>query len=400
MKLLFIGGVFPKDKESEYYDSARSSFQAAANAWQWNVIEGLEDNLSESIDILNAVFLAPFPYGNKKVWEKSYEWKHSKGSKDYNISFLNLFMIKNIFREINLKRQLRYWIRENKDEELIVMAYSPHVPFLSCLKLARRKNALTCLILPDLLKFTGTAYRDNKVYQMIKKFEVKRFYDTLKSVDKFVLFTEAMAEDISIEDHYIIIEGIADPSLANSSFELNRKEKVILYTGSLHQKYGIKELVDSFQYIKNPDYRLIICGEGDAKDYIKSVSAADERIRFLGQVRREEIIRLQREATVLVNPRPNIGEYTKYSFPSKTMEYMLAANPVICHKLDGIPDEYDQYLIYFEDNDPVNIARKFVQIAELDPVVRRGIGEAGRDFIVNHKNRTVQTRKILEFLQS
>ena len=38
-----------------------------------------------------------------------------------------------------------------------------------------------------------------------------------------------------------------------------------------------------------------------------------------------------------VNPRQNNEEFTKYSFPSKTMEYLASGVPVVAYKLDGIP---------------------------------------------------------------
>mgnify|MGYP003303651866 CR=1 FL=1 len=43
---------------------------------------------------------------------------------------------------------------------------------------------------------------------------------------------------------------------------------------------------------------------------------------FTGKIDRSQVLALQRSATVLVNPRRNNEEYTKYSFPSKTMEYL------------------------------------------------------------------------------
>ena len=65
----------------------------------------------------------------------------------------------------------------------------------------------------------------------------------------------------------------------------------------------------------------------------------------MGQVSLNEARALQKTADVLVNPRLNEGEYTKYSFPSKTMEYLSTGRPVVCYKLDGIPDEYDKHLM-------------------------------------------------------
>ena len=59
---------------------------------------------------------------------------------------------------------------------------------------------------------------------------------------------------------------------------------------------------------------------------------------------------MQQQATLLVNPRKGHEEYTKYSFPSKTMEYMASGTPTIMYKLPGLPIEYEEYLVLLPDN--------------------------------------------------
>ena len=49
-------------------------------------------------------------------------------------------------------------------------------------------------------------------------------------------------------------------------------------------------------------------------------------------------------ADVLVNPRPNNEEYTKYSFPSKNIEYLMTGKPVVAYMLDGMPAHYKKFL--------------------------------------------------------
>jgi hypothetical protein len=49
-------------------------------------------------------------------------------------------------------------------------------------------------------------------------------------------------------------------------------------------------------------------------------------------------------ADVLVNPRPNNEEYTKYSFPSKNIEYLMTGKPVVGYMLDGMPPIYKEFM--------------------------------------------------------
>ena len=63
------------------------------------------------------------------------------------------------------------------------------------------------------------------------------------------------------------------------------------------------------------------------------------RIEFLGMLPRTDVLELQSKATILVNPRQPVGDFTKYSFPSKTIEYMASGTPLLMYKLPGIPEE-------------------------------------------------------------
>lgn len=54
-------------------------------------------------------------------------------------------------------------------------------------------------------------------------------------------------------------------------------------------------------------------------------------------------------ATLLVNSRFTIEEFTKYSFPSKNMEYMASGTPLLTTKLPGMPQEYYPYVFLFDE---------------------------------------------------
>ena len=76
---------------------------------------------------------------------------------------------------------------------------------------------------------------------------------------------------------------------------------------------------------------------------------------------------------------------------------MLAGKPVIAYKLMGIPDEYDDYLLYVEEkeNGLEHAIRKYgtMHIEEL-----RAIGEKNRVFARDNKNYVVQTEKMLKIM--
>ena len=108
----------------------------------------------------------------------------------------------------------------------------------------------------------------------------------------------------------------------------------------------------------------------------------------------------QKQATVLVNPRQNNEEFTKYSFPSKTMEYLSSGIPVVAYKLDGIPDEYDAYIQYVEDDSIESLKKKLIEVCELSDEERQSLGSAGRAFVLTEKNSTIQVKKIVMLIES
>ena len=117
-------------------------------------------------------------------------------------------------------------------------------------------------------------------------------------------------------------------------------------------------------------------------------------IRYYGYVDGNRVRQLQAEATVLINPRQNTDAFTKFSFPSKTMEYLASGKPVIGYKLDGIPAEYDPYIQYVADNSIEALQDKLLEICSLPECERHAIGQRSRAFILENKNPKAMCRRI------
>ena len=158
-------------------------------------------------------------------------------------------------------------------------------------------------------------------------------------------------------------------------------------------------LVSAFMRIRNNDVKLYICGEGDAKEEILELSKLDERIVYKGLVAREEALALQRNAILLVNPRTAEGDYTKYSFPSKIMEYLASGVPTLMYHLPGIPSEYYEYC-YTIDKDGIDyLASAIENILNLSEEQRNLKGQSARHFILTKKNPKVQAQKIIDLVE-
>ncbi len=398
--MVFLGGLFPKETENEIYEKSKGSVQAAANAFQWNIVEGLGKCNNTPVKIINSLFIGAYPKRFKGLLIKTYKFKHNENSYDINVGFLNLFGIKHFNKYWTLRPYLKKWAN-NKSEKKAIIAYSLNYTFVKCLTYIKKVNPQikTCIVVPDLPQYMNLSNKVSILYKFLKNIEIKAIRKNMKNLDCYVLLTEQMAEFLKIDKNYTVVEGIST-SIFNY-IKTSKKEysiKYILYTGTLNERYGVLDLVESFNRIDHKDYRLILCGSGDSEEKIEQYAKLDNRIICKGQMKREDVLKLQIEATVLVNPRKNNEEYTKYSFPSKILEYLSSGTPTIAYKLDGIPNEYDDYIYYINGNKHEDIAAKIIEICEKSKEERVKFGQKAKEFVLKEKNNVVQTKKIIDMI--
>lgn len=404
LDILFLGRLFPRDIEADIKAKMKTGMQDAANALQWNIIDGLDANDCGSVKILSYLPIDSYPKGYADRRIEPYVFQHTEKyrSDDLVVGCTNLTIVKQFANLAPFKKQVKAWLRQKDGRKKVLMLYTAMPMFMQLAKYAKRQDpsVTTCCVIADLPEF-ATASDLHGIQALYNRYQTGQSAALYRYVDKFVLLTEQMAQKLGIAVPFVVMEGIApgaeteeDPTLAQQY----KNEKYILYTGTLNYKFGIGELLDAFAQIKDPQLRLMICGFGQAEARIREEMARDSRIIFRGRVDRKQILPLQRGATVLVNPRQNNEEFTKYSFPSKTMEYLAAGVPVVAYKLDGIPDEYDAYLNYVQDDSIDSLVAKLQEICGLDAAERENIGRRGAEFVLQNKNPRVQARRILEFL--
>lgn len=408
LDVLFLGGLFPKEMYSEIYEKSINGMQNAANSLQWSIVKGLDKNLGYPIKILNMIFVGSYPKRYKDIIIKSFKFSHSKGASDYNIGYLNLTVIKQLFLNVIAKKHLKKWSNDSKGRRKVLIIYSAQPYFLEAAKYVKKlnKNINVCLIVPDIPKYMSLNTKSNVLFEMYRIYQIQSVNKKVEYIDGFVFLTEYMANYFQVKKPYIIVEGMSsdlsdqDAYLENNEKDAaNRDLRIVLYSGTLTRKYGVIDLVESFRKIDREDYRLIICGEGETKEEIIQHSREDDRIIYKGLLPHEDVKKLQSQATILINPRKNNEEYTKFSFPSKIIEYLSSGKPVICYKLDGIPEEYSDYLIYLDDENNETMSRKIVEICDKEEIKLKEIGNKNKKFIMDKKNNLYQTNRILQMIR-
>lgn len=388
MKINFIGGFLPKDKLSEYVENSSGLVHYAADSLQQSIITGLKANSHLDINLTTVPFLLNFP-SYKKIYIKK-----EKTDEYQIVPFLNLKFIDSFFKSFSLRKIIKKDIK-NEANDNVILIYGMLDYFLK--SIPNNYENKVCLIVPDLPRMTGGDIRKLKI-RIYFWYIDKVINRNLDKVDCFVFISKYMKDHIELKGRpWIVIEGIYNNQKVISA---QKKEEniTILYTGTLDRRYGILDLLESFSLITEKNYRLWICGEGIGKKDVQESALKDERITYFGQISNEEVQVLQRRASLLVNPRKNDMEYTKFSFPSKTMEYLASGTPVIMHKLGGIPDEYHQYFFCPKDNSPEALKDKIIEVTNMPVLDRNEHARKAQEFIFKYKNPKVQAGKIIELL--
>lgn len=222
----------------------------------------------------------------------------------------------------------------------------------------------------------------------------------VSSFDRYVLLTEAMNDVVNPKHRpYIVMEALCDESIIhqNGSKSLKDNPRVVMYAGGLYERYGLKMLVDAF--IKaDTDARLVLYGSGSYVDELRNVCREHPNVEYRGVAPNEEVVAAQSRATLLVNPRFTTEEFTKYSFPSKNMEYMASGTPLLTTKLPGMPSEYHKYVYLIEDESLDGFVSAIKAALAHSEEELKDFGQLAKQFVLKQKNNVIQAKRIIDLI--
>ena len=144
---------------------------------------------------------------------------------------------------------------------------------------------------------------------------------------------------------------------------------------------------------------MIIYGSGPFVKELKEDIKKDSRIEYRGVAPNDEVMKAEYAASVLVNPRPTKEDFTKYSFPSKNIEFMSTGRPLLTTKLPGMPVEYYPFVYLFESEtlDGYKVTLKNVLEKGYDELEKKG--KEAQQWVLENKNNVIQTKRIVELYQ-
>lgn len=387
MKILYISALSSKRLIESLRQESGDDPGYAVQKFNRLMALGFRSN-DVDVKVLSAIPVNP-KRNKKKFWRLSCEVEDDLV---YNyVPFVNI----KIFRQICIFLYSFFYVliwgmTSRRDKAIVCDALSVSICYGSLL--ATKLNGIRSVgILTDMpgLMVTGNGH-----------FWATRFnLHALSLFSHYVFLTESMNLVVNKKKKpYIIIEGVVDVrSCVGEKSTKKDNPKVVMYAGSLYERYGLKLLVNSFISLSPDNAKLVIYGSGPYEDTLKSFST--NMIEYRGLRPTEEIVEAEHRATILVNPRPTNEEFTKYSFPSKNMEYMVSGTPLLTTKLPGIPADYYPYIYMFDEETVEGFSLKLSEILSLSEEQLNEKGMDAREFVLNNKNNHVQTNRILNLLQ-
>mgnify|MGYP004479112307 CR=1 FL=1 len=351
----------------------------------------------------NVVALSALPVSASTIKQKvfDYEADISDDGVPYRyLPFRNGKITRYLSLIFSAKKYTRRWCKgKNAKNSFIIV--DPLVPVIAIptRKAAQKLGIKVCAVVTDLpsLSTNMKGRKENiikraflSIYQHISDVD-------LHTYDAYITLTKSINDVVNTnKKQNIVIEGFADSKDTEIS---DVHENYIMYAGGIYEKYGVKSLTEAFISLNRKDLSLYIFGEGPYVKELIKIQETNPNVRYMGCVSPEKVVDYEKRALLLVNPRPADEEFAKYSFPSKTMEYLLSGTAVASTKLPGIPEEYFKYMYSIDGFTAKEIQKNLERILAQPNHVICEMGKKGHDFVISKKNNIRMAENIYKFFR-
>ncbi len=381
MKILYLSVMFEDDMLSSVFDRGKTPHQAA-NKYHQLMCRGIAEN-GVSVEAYSTLPISGAL--SSKRFVRITAKKQGLLSKSY-IPAVNIPVFKNITVCLCSFCKALF---SSRDTVIVydVLNISSSLGALAAAKLRGLKSIGIVTDLPQFMHGENSAAANVNGRGM-------------KSADGYVLLTQEMNSVVNPDGKpFAVLEGHVDHEMAEMVHKPHSGKKTVVYAGALHEKYGVKTMIESFVSIAKQGEDLHIYGDGDYAAELQKTFAENNNVFFHGSRPNDEVVEAELEASLLINPRTSQGEYTKYSFPSKNLEYMVSGTPVLMAKLPGVPREYDGYVCYFDENDNDGLANAMRYMLDLPRDRLCEMGASAREFVLKNKNNVVQAKKLIDLAE-
>lgn len=383
MHCLFVGYYVNDSIFNQILERKINNMSVARQKFEFNLIRGLYEKMGDNIHFVSYVptdASLKIPESSLVAGARVHHIALQKGNVQSMLAARKSF-------EVYLKN-----LGEERLHGLRVIMYAVNPIFESVLLKYRKKynfKIITiCSEVPTLRRY------GNSIPAKVKK-HILTYYN--EQFDGYIFFSEEMRNVVNYKGKSnIVLEGIAPD---NFQKPVAGKKNVLMYAGGLAADNNVAFLLECCLDIPSVD-EVWVCGDGPEREKILALAENDPRIKYFGRMENAEVLKLESQAKILVNFRSPDAELTKYSFPSKILEYIASGSLVLSTPLIGIPQEYFNYIEKADISDK-NAAIATVErlLAMPDEEYIKKVSET-QNFIASEKNYKKQCERIAELLEN
>lgn len=372
--------------------------QVAAYKYETRLLEGIRST-GTNVDTLVTVATSTYPSNPNLFFPSSLNVQQDHRVKTMPV--INLPLLKMSSRFVSALYYLLKWHRPNR----VTCVYSAHSPYLlaALIKSLIFKTPFFIFVLdlPEFMNFRKKSW----LFHSLKYFDSKLISYIFGKSTGLIVATQQMVDDFPARRNipYLVVEGVVKDSNIKPSSNPFQAEmegrKIILYTGSINEAHGVRLLVEGFAASSCPA-ELWLCGRGDLEDYLTKVTATTARVKYLGFLQPDVVAAIQSSCSLLVLTRDPAEAYTRYSFPSKLLEYLASGTPVLTTDLAGIPADLRVFLNIIEDFSIPSISKALEAFFEETVSSPLEKAQLGRNYVLDCKSAESQGKRIVEFMRS
>lgn len=216
-------------------------------------------------------------------------------------------------------------------------------------------------------------------------------------LDGYIALTDRLGELFNPEGKpQMILEGIIEDNLP-PKIE-NKYGKYIFFGGALLPKYGIYQLIDAFKQLGRDDIKLIICGHHADKKLLES-KIQGSNIEYLKLLSVNEVLQLEQNAILNVNPRPYSEDLDRYSIPSKTLEYFSSGTLTLSVRNSKIQCNFLDCALWCKSHESKDLKECLEKALAMSEEERKTLGLKARERVLSLYSLEAVNKKILNFIR-
>jgi len=256
---------------------------------------------------------------------------------------------------------------------------------------------------PIVIEYEDGLFSSNNLWVAVNARLLERVFG--KFINGAIINTSNFIKHIKTKN-YCIIRGFVDLDIIEKDFSqyyYKEKEKnIILFAGQFDAVRGIDTFLKVCQGIlsKRDNIEFWITGYGKDQ-YVADVKRKFEQItgnkcRFWGYTKREKYIDLISKADILVNLQKTSNVFSRYSFPSKLIEFMASGNVVVSTKVSDLERFAKDLVVLCEDN-PTDIIKKIEEAID-NPEKYKEYGYRAKEWVMANCTQESSGKKLLKIL--